>query len=201
MPDWSYELKEWNRNNTVIGVDEAGRGPLAGPVVAAAVQFREPVEIPYLRDSKKMTARQREMCYDIIRSHAVAVGVAAVGPTAIDAIGILKATYLAMKRAIEELPHKPDAILVDGRPVQIGLTHQALVKGDDRSFSIAAASVIAKVLRDRMMNSYHLWYPEFEFNLHKGYPTPRHKQLLKEFTPTPIHRFSFSDLKWDLFHD
>ncbi|MDK9701149.1 MAG: ribonuclease HII, partial [bacterium] len=196
---WEYEQKVWSLHKTVAGVDEAGRGPLAGPVVAAAVLFHEPCELPGLRDSKKMSEKKREELFDRIRLQAQCYGVAACGERIIDRIGILQATYLAMKRALALLPIIPDEVLVDGRPAKIDRKHIALVKGDDRSFSIAAASVLAKVQRDRMMLTYHAMYPEFEFNLHKGYPTPRHKALLKQQEPCPLHRMTFSGVQYELF--
>jgi ribonuclease HII len=198
-PTWEYELRCWNESQSVAGIDEAGRGPLAGPVVASAVLFTHPVEISGLRDSKKMTLANRERCYDLIREFAVSIGVAAVGPTIIDQIGILNATYLAMRRALAQIIPIPDCVLVDGRPAKIKREHLAIVKGDDKSFSIAAASVVAKVLRDRMMTTYDRMYPEFNLAQHKGYPTPQHLAILKETEPSPIHRLTFAGVQYELF--
>ncbi len=198
-PNWEFEKPIWRKGHTVVGIDEAGRGPLAGPVVAAAVQFTHSVEIEGLRDSKKMSEASRERCYDQIIVLAKRYGVAAVGSTIIDRIGILQATYLAMRRALKLLDFEPDEVLVDGRPAQLNRPHKAIVKGDDRSFSISAASVLAKVSRDRMMHSYHEMYPEFGFDRHKGYPTPEHKAILKKIEPCPIHRMTFSGVEFELF--
>ncbi len=197
-PSWDNEKKLWLAYKSVAGVDEAGRGPLAGPVVAAAVMFTEPVTIDGLRDSKKMSENARERCFTEITALATDFGVATVGPTIIDRIGILNATFLAMRRALALLKTIPDEVLVDGRPAKIKRTHQAIVGGDDLSYSIAAASVLAKVLRDRMMQTYDSMYPEFGFSHNKGYPTPEHLEILKTVPPCHIHRVTFAGVQYEL---
>ncbi len=177
----------------LCGVDEAGRGPLAGPVVTAAVILPEEAIITGINDSKKLTPAKREKLYDEIYEKAVSVGVGIVHEREIDRMNILKATILAMKKSLGALSVKPQLVLIDGNPVEI--THfpvRNLVKGDTRSLSIAAASVIAKVTRDRMMSEYGKIFPDFGFERHKGYGTSKHIDVLKKLGATPIHRRSFS---------
>ena len=177
----------------VIGIDEAGRGPLAGPVVAAAVFLPLSVDIPTLRDSKKMTAKQRESCFvSIVENGNVGIGLAS--PAEIDRVNILQATFLAMMRAVDDLVLEPDICLVDGnhRVPLLKYPQQTLVRGDQRSFVVAAASVIAKVTRDRIMIDMHKLYPQYGFSQHKGYPTKAHKQTLAKWGPSPIHRLTFA---------
>ncbi len=183
----------WNSGiKRVAGVDEAGRGPLAGPVVASAAIFRKPVVIPGLNDSKKLTASKRERIYKALSSHPdVEWSVAVVEPDEIDRVNILRATHLAMARALVQM--NADHALVDGLPVRgLPVPHTAIVKGDGISFSIAAASIIAKVTRDRIMLELHARYPEYGFNQHKGYPTASHLAMLQTHGPSPIHRRSFA---------
>jgi ribonuclease HII len=178
----------------VCGVDEAGRGPLAGPVVAAAVVFPPGVYIQGVKDSKKLTPVKREELFALIAEAASDYGIGSADPQEIDRINILHATHLAMRRAVEAL-HKsrPDLALVDGLPVRgLPCVHRAIVSGDALSFTIAAASILAKVTRDRLMAQYDVDYPEYGFAGNKGYGTPEHIEALRRFGPSPIHRRSFN---------
>jgi len=174
-------------------VDEAGRGPLAGPVCAAAVILPEGAVIEGLDDSKKLTEKKREKLYDIIKETAVAYSVAYGTLEEIESVNILEATYLAMNRAIEGLNVKPDFALIDGNRVPRGIKIpcETIVKGDSKSMSVAAASVLAKVTRDRLMLEYDKKYPEYNFKKHKGYGTKEHTELIKQYGPCEIHRLSF----------
>lgn len=174
------------------GVDEAGRGPLAGDVYAAAVVFREGTVIEGINDSKKLSEKKRELLYDEIIASAEAWAVGTATAAEIDEMNILQATFLAMKRAVDGLSVKPDLALVDGnRLPQLGIETECLVKGDGTSASIAAASIIAKVSRDRYMCGLAEKYPEYCFDKHKGYPTKLHYEKIREFGPSPVHRLSF----------
>ncbi|WP_457600309.1 ribonuclease HII [Hydrogenivirga sp.] len=185
-----YEEKFWREGVTVAGVDEAGRGPLAGPVVAAAV-ILPPFTEPFLKgDSKKLTQKEREELYELIRKTAIAVGTAVVDSSVIDRINILQATKLAMKRALNDLKHSFDVVISDYVKLE-DFNCLPLVKGDERSLSCACASVVAKVLRDRIMERFHEVYPEYEFIKHKGYPTKKHRELIRKYGITEIHRKSF----------
>ena len=176
----------------IAGIDEAGRGPLAGPVVAAAVIFPSKVNIPGLNDSKKLSANKREELFPKIQEISVAFGLAVVDQKVIDKINILQAARLAMKQAVETLKITPGLLLIDGnQKIDSTLNQWAIVKGDSRSLSIAAASVLAKVTRDRIMDGYHKLYPQYEFNRHKGYGTRLHRNLIQEHGPCPIHRSTF----------
>jgi ribonuclease HII len=176
----------------VAGVDEAGRGPLAGPVVAAAVIFSANIDIEDLDDSKKLSPKKREELFTKIQAEAVAYGVAVVDREVIDEINILQASRLAMKQAIEQLQPVPDLLLIDGnQKIDSTLDQWTIVKGDSKSASIAAASVLAKVTRDRIMEDYHKLYPQYEFHRHKGYGTKLHRTLIEEYGPCPIHRSTF----------
>lgn len=180
----------------IAGIDEAGRGPLAGPVVAAAVVLSEDFELPGLTDSKKLTEKQRNRFYPQIHQQATAVGVGVASVAEIDRINILQATLLAMQRAIFRLPKTPDHLLIDGiTPIPLKISQQTLIKGDSRSLSIAAASVIAKVVRDRIMYSFARNLPEYGFAKHKGYGTKLHRQAIAEFGPSYLHRKTFSGVK------
>ena len=176
----------------IAGIDEAGRGPLAGPVVAAAVIFPSKVNIPGLNDSKKLSANKREELFPKIQEISVAFGLAVVDQKVINKINILQAARLAMKHAVETLKVIPGLLLIDGnQKIDSTLNQWAIVKGDSRSLSIAAASVLAKVTRDRIMDGYHKLYPQYEFNRHKGYGTRLHRNLIQEHGPCPIHRSTF----------
>ena len=176
----------------MCGVDEAGRGPLAGPVCAAAVILPPGLEIPGLNDSKKLTDKKRRELYDVITAQAVSYGIAFASEQEIDEINILQATFLAMERAIQKLSPQPELALIDGnRTKDFGLPVRTIVKGDSLSASIAAASILAKVTRDRLMEEYDAQYPQYGFAVHKGYGTKRHYETLREFGPSPIHRKTF----------
>ena len=194
MPDYEFEKAAVNSGfSCICGVDEAGRGPLAGPVCAAAVILPEGAVIEGLDDSKKLTEKKRERLYDIIKTTAVAYSVAYGTLEEIETVNILEATYLAMNRAIEGLSVKPDFALIDGNriPRGIKIPCETIVKGDSKSMSVAAASVLAKVTRDRLMLEYDKKYPEYNFKKHKGYGTKEHTELIKQYGPCEIHRLSF----------
>ena len=194
MPDYEFEKAAVNSGfSCICGVDEAGRGPLAGPVCAAAVILPEGAVIEGLDDSKKLTEKKREKLYDIIKETAVAYSVAYGTLEEIETVNILEATYLAMNRAIEGLNIKPDFALIDGNRVPRGIkiSCETIVKGDSKSMSVAAASVLAKVTRDRLMLEYDKKYPEYNFKKHKGYGTKEHTELIKQYGPCEIHRLSF----------
>lgn len=194
MPDYEFEKAAVNSGfSCICGVDEAGRGPLAGPVCAAAVILPEGAVIEGLDDSKKLTEKKREKLYDIIKETAVAYSVAYGTLEEIESVNILEATYLAMNRAIEGLNVKPDFALIDGNrvPRGINIPCETIVKGDSKSMSVAAASVLAKVTRDRLMLEYDKKYPEYNFKKHKGYGTKEHTELIKQYGPCEIHRLSF----------
>lgn len=186
-----YE-KEYAAWGAICGIDEAGRGPLAGPVVAGAVILPKDEKILYVNDSKKLSEKKREMLYDEIMDRALAVGVGIVGPERIDEINILQATYEAMRIAVAQLKVQPDILLNDAVTIPDLKVHQVpIVKGDAKSVSIAAASIIAKVTRDRLMREYGQVFPEYEFASNKGYGTKSHIEALKTYGPTPIHRRTF----------
>ena len=177
---------------TICGVDEAGRGPLAGPVCAAAVILPPHVEIPGLNDSKKLTDKRRRELYPIIQEQAIAYGIALVDHNTIDEINILQATYLAMEQAITQLKVRPDLALVDGnRAKDFGVPVETVVSGDSLSASIAAASILAKVTRDDLMLEMENEYPGYGFAVHKGYGTKAHYAALEQLGPCPIHRMTF----------
>ena len=176
----------------VCGVDEAGRGPLAGPVVAAAVILPPHADIPGLNDSKKLSDKRRRELFPVIQEQAVAFGIGIATHEEIDEINILQATFLAMERALANLSVKPDLALIDGnREKDFGIPVQTVVKGDSRSASIAAASILAKVTRDDMMLEMAEKYPGYGFEIHKGYGTKAHYAALTELGPSPIHRSTF----------
>lgn len=189
MSVYEREYAGWG---AVCGIDEAGRGPLAGPVVAGAVILPKDEKILYVNDSKKLSEKKREMLYDEIMDRALAVGVGIVGPERIDEINILQATYEAMRMAVAQLKVQPDILLNDAVTIPDLKVHQVpIVKGDAKSVSIAAASIIAKVTRDRLMREYGQVFPEYEFASNKGYGTKSHIEALKTYGPTPIHRRTF----------
>lgn len=192
--DWFlYEKEAKNAGyNLVCGVDEAGRGPLAGPVFAAAVILPESTTIDGLNDSKKLSEKKRELLYDEIKAKAVAYGVASASEKEIDNINILNATFLAMQRAVNSLALQPNFVLVDGNKTpELNMPSRAIIKGDSLSASIAAASILAKVERDRLMRTLSKKYPEYNFEKHKGYGTKLHIELIRKHGPSVIHRKSF----------
>ncbi|MGN9173577.1 ribonuclease HII [Lachnospiraceae bacterium HCP1S3_A8] len=176
----------------ICGIDEAGRGPLAGPVVAAAAVLPKDCQIFYLNDSKKLSEKKRDLLFDEIKEKAVAYGIGIVSPQVIDEINILQATYEAMRQAISQLNVIPEILLNDAVTIPgVDIMQVPIVKGDAKSVSIAAASILAKVTRDRMMMEYDQIYPEYGFAKHKGYGTAAHIAALKEYGPCPIHRRTF----------
>ncbi len=187
----AYE-KEYAAFSYICGIDEVGRGPLAGPVVAGAVILPKDCNILYLNDSKQLSEKKREELYDIIMERAVATGLGYVSPERIDEINILQATYEAMRQAIDALEIKPDLLLNDAVTIpQVAIKQIPIIKGDAKSVSIAAASIIAKVTRDRLMVQYDSVFPEYGFASNKGYGAAVHLEALKKYGPTPIHRKSF----------
>lgn len=193
MVDYSIENEYYQQGYKIIcGVDEAGRGPLAGPVFAAAVILNDGTVIEGLDDSKKLSEKKRELLFDVIKEKAVAYGIASSDEKEIDEINILNATFLAMKRAIDVLTIKPELALIDGnREPHTGIKEVTVIKGDGKSMSIAAASVLAKVSRDRFMLEKAKEYPQYMFEKHKGYGTKLHYEKLLEYGISPIHRKTF----------
>lgn len=180
----------------MAGVDEAGRGPLAGPVVAAAVIINRGHEIPGVRDSKLLTPRQREQVYHLITARALTWGVGIVGPREIEKHNILQATIRAMQEAVLSLDPSPEFLLIDGiNPLPLDIPQRTVKKGDARCLSIAAASVVAKVTRDRLMLEYHRVYPLYNFAGHKGYPTREHREAIRRYGCCEIHRRTFKGVK------
>ncbi|MDW7972079.1 MAG: ribonuclease HII [Thermodesulfovibrio sp.] len=180
---------------TIAGIDEAGRGCLAGPVVAACVSFKEKIFIEGIRDSKELTAEQRESFFQEILNNAF-VGIGIIDIDLIDRINILEATRLAMKKAYENLGREIELLLIDAIELpELKINQKAIVKGDKKSAVIASASIVAKVTRDRIMRQYHKVYPQYGFEKNKGYATKEHLMALKKFGPCPIHRKSFSPVK------
>lgn len=189
-------MKEFDREykiyGTICGIDEAGRGPLCGPVVAAAVILPDEYNILYINDSKKLSETKREEVYKEIDKYAVAYGVGIVSPERIDEINILQATYEAMRTAIHKLSETPDILLNDAVTIpMVDIKQVPIIKGDAKSRSIAAASIVAKVTRDHLMEEYDKLYPEYGFAKHKGYGTAAHIKAIKEYGPCPIHRRTF----------
>lgn len=190
---WEYE-KKWHAQGkqVIAGTDEAGRGPLAGPVVAAAVIFPLGIEIPGMNDSKKLTQKKREQLFDVIIERCTDYAIRAVPPETIDEINILQAALLAMEQCVAALSPRPEVVLIDGIfPLRGDAAMDPIKKGDAKSFSIAAASILAKVYRDRQMLEYDEIYPEYGFKKHKGYGTRAHYEALAAHGPCPIHRRTF----------
>lgn len=192
-PTYEYEHKAYDSGfKCVCGIDEAGRGPLAGPVFAAAVVLPVDCEIPGLNDSKKLTEKKREALFEVIIEKAIAYSVASASEKEIDEINILNATYLAMNRAFDGLSLKPDMALIDGnREPGVDAMQKTVVKGDSKSMSIAAASILAKVSRDRYMLEIAKLYPQYEFQKHKGYGTKLHYERIRENGISDVHRKTF----------
>lgn len=192
-----YERRHWDRGVcAVAGIDEVGRGCLAGPVVAAAVIFPPYALLAGVRDSKQLSPLQREGLVPQIQSLAVAWGIGLMAPHEIDAINILEATKQAMAMAVARLAVPPQHLLIDGREaVPSAISQECIIKGDQRSLSIAAASIVAKVFRDRLMADWEASFPQFSFGRHKGYGTRQHLEELRQYGPTPLHRRSFSPVR------
>ena len=190
---WEIEDPFYDQGLQVIcGVDEAGRGPLAGPVCAAAVILPRGLEIPGLNDSKKLSDKRRRELFPEIQKQALAFGIGFASEKEIDAINILQPTFLAMERALAQLPVKPELVLIDGnREKDFGIPVKTVVKGDSLSANIAAASILAKVSRDDVMLEMAREYPQYGFEIHKGYGTKAHYDALRQFGPSPIHRQTF----------
>ncbi len=193
MPSFEYENRLYNEGYTAVcGCDEAGRGPLLGPVVAAAVILPKDIEIEGLNDSKKLTEKKREKLFDIITEKAIAYAVAEASPAEIDEINILNASMLAMRRAVDALKVPADFALIDGNQSRgFTIPTETVVKGDSISCSIAAASILAKVTRDRQCKKLDAEYPQYNIAKHKGYPTKEHMDAVRKYGPSPIHRRSF----------
>ncbi len=192
MPSYEIENEYYKEGLIVAGTDEAGRGPLAGPVFAAAVILPRGLVIEGLDDSKKLSGKKREALFDIICEKAVSYGVASASVDEIDSINILNASQLAMRRAVEMLSPEPDMLLVDGNIARgFNTRTRTVVKGDSISMSIAAASILAKVSRDRLCLELDKMYPEYSFAVHKGYPTKLHMELVRKYGPCPAHRKTF----------
>lgn len=190
---WEIEDSLYSETVKIIcGVDEAGRGPLAGPVCAAAVILPEHLQIPGLTDSKKLTDKKRRELFPLIQTQAVAYGIGFASEAEIDEINILQATFLAMERALAQLAVRPDLALIDGnREKDFGLPVKTVVKGDSLSANIAAASILAKVSRDNLMEQLAGEYPQYGFEIHKGYGTKAHYEALRAYGPSPVHRKTF----------
>lgn len=190
---WKIEEELFSQGYAAVcGIDEAGRGPLAGPVCAAAVILPKNLEIPGLNDSKKLSDKRRRELFPIIQQQAIAYGIGFASHEEIDEINILQATFLAMKRALAAMETKPEFVLIDGnRETDFGLPVKTVVKGDSLSANIAAASVLAKVSRDDVMEAMAEEYPQYGFEIHKGYGTKAHYEALRTYGPCPIHRLSF----------
>lgn len=202
MPNWEYEERAAAAGYTAVcGVDEAGAGPLAGPVYAGAVILPFGLELPYLNDSKQVTPKRRDGLFDLIREKAIAWSVTSVSAEEIDEMDILNARMLAMQRAIDGLVPPADYALIDGNRdhgsrCAVVTAHETIVKGDSRSTSIAAASILAKVSRDRHMEKLAEEYPQYLFDQHKGYGTKLHYAMLDQYGPSPVHRKTFLT-KWE----
>lgn len=180
----------------IAGIDEAGRGPLAGPVVAAAVILPRQCEYQQFQDSKKLSKKAREKLFAVLFSMDIPIGVGLASPEEIDEINILQASLLAMKRAVESLAVPADYLLIDGKfNVHLPLPQEALIKGESKSASIAAASIVAKVSRDQLMSRYHEQFPQYNFIRHQGYPTAEHRQMIEKFGPCEIHRRTFKRVR------
>lgn len=192
-PSWQYEQEASAQGaKRVAGIDEAGRGPLAGPVVAAAVILPPSPSLADLNDSKLLTATHRESLFHLVKEAAVGFGIGIVASETIDKINILQATRLAMVRAVQKIDPPPDYLLIDGPlSLDFNVPQEALIKGDQLSFSIAAAAVLAKVTRDRIMVELHEKYPQYGFDSHKGYATKAHKEAIRRYGPSPVHRKGF----------
>lgn len=191
--DYSYEREYYPLYGPLIcGIDEAGRGPLCGPVCAAAVILPEGLTIEGLNDSKKLSEKKREQLFPVIQQHAISYGIGMASPQEIDELNILNATFLAMRRAVKQMKIQPVFALVDGnRCKNLGIPSECVVKGDAKVISIAAASILAKVSRDHYMEQLAVQYPQYDLQKHKGYPTKQHYEKIKQFGIAPFYRKSF----------
>lgn len=197
---YRYEKELYDQGYTLIaGVDEAGRGPLAGPVVAAAVILKRGETFTYVNDSKQLTEKERDLALLEIKEKSLAIGIGISSVEEIDLINIYRASREAMLSAIKQLKIKPDYILTDAMPMEIDIPMQAIIKGDAKSVSIAAASIVAKTTRDAYMIEMDKLFPHYGFKKHKGYPTKEHLEALKTYGPTPIHRKTYQPVK-ELLH-
>ncbi len=194
---WHFEQHAWEKGFVrTAGLDEVGRGPLAGPVVSAAVILPKSCSIAGIGDSKTLSPKQRDVLYDKIYDHAISIGIGIVDAGEIDRINILKASLLSMRFALNNLSPQPDYLLIDGKfSIRADIAQEPVIKGDSLSISIAAASIVAKVTRDRLMDEYHEYYPQFGFAVHKGYPTKAHKEAIRQFGYSLIHRKTFKGVK------
>ena len=194
---WAFEKETMGKGYSAIaGIDEAGRGPLAGPVVSAAVILPDSFDVPGITDSKKLTPKKRDNLYIKIHESVIAVGIGIIEPVEIDRINILQASLKSMAIAVQNLNPQPDFLLIDGTfQIPSDLPQRPIIKGDSLSISIAAASIVAKVTRDRIMVQYHETYPQYDFARHKGYPTKAHKEAIQKFGCCPIHRKTFKGVK------
>jgi len=197
MEQMAFEKKARNKGFSIIaGIDEAGRGPLAGLVISGAVILPVSFSVVGITDSKKLTPKKREYLYKEIYAHALSVGVGIVEHEEIDRINILQASLYSMSIAVNNLNIQPEYLLIDGKfPIPSDIPQETVIKGDSLSLSIGAASIIAKVTRDRIMMEYHKKYPRYGFDRHKGYPTRAHKLAVMEFGPCPIHRLTFKGVR------
>lgn len=198
MNPFSFDKSYYDKGlNSVAGIDEAGRGPLAGPVVAAAVILPQNIEIPYLNDSKKLTPKRRESLFEIIQKQAIDFSISIIDNTIIDRVNILQATFMAMAQSINKLKNQPDLCLIDGnhKVPNLKINQETIIEGDAKSAAIAAASILAKVTRDRIMIDFSIKYPNYAFEKHKGYGTKTHLEALNNYGPCPIHRISFAPVK------
>ena len=194
-PTFKLENKIWNEKiKYIAGVDEAGRGPLAGPVVSASVILPKDFNNPFLNDSKLLSKKKRNELFEIIKKEAISIGIGIIDNDIIDKINILEATKLSMKEAINNLSVKPDFIIIDHVKLDL-INSESFTKGDQLSLSIAAASVIAKVTRDNLMKEYDKLYPEYDFVNNQGYGTKKHLDALNKYGPTKIHRLTFNKVK------
>ncbi len=196
-----YEKELYQQGiNLIAGVDEVGRGPLVGPVVAAAVILPKNYQLEGLTDSKKLSAKKRDYFYDILTKDAIAIGIGEVSAQKIDEVNIYQASKLAMQEALSKLEIKPEHVLIDAMPLDLDVPSTSIIHGDALSLSIAAASVIAKVTRDRLMLELHQQHPEYHFDQHKGYPTKLHLECLKKYGPLENYRFTYKPVR-DLILD
>lgn len=193
---YAYEQRAYDKGYKVIaGCDEAGRGPMAGPLTVAACVFEEGFYDERINDSKQLSEKKREALFDLIIEKAKAYAIVMVDEKKVDELNVYEASRQGMIEAVKKLNIEVDYVLTDAMPLKNEMAHEAIIKGDAKSISIAAASILAKVTRDRMMQEYDKQYPQYNFKKHKGYPTKEHKELLKRYGPCPIHRRSFTPVK------